>query len=107
MEYWCDGGVNRYCITDSTGRVIIEKTEGTSNEQEYKAMIHALELAQDGDTIYADSQLVVSQLTKNWKVKAANLYPFYCKAIELYKSKKVNIEWVSRDFNRAGWILEK
>ena len=106
MEIWCDGGVNRFCVVDSEGEVKVIKDKGTPNEQEYKAMIYALEKAKDGDTIYADSQLVVNQLTKGWKVKAANLYPFYVKALKILTYKQVNIVWIPRDSNRAGWILE-
>ena len=106
MEYWVDGGLKEICVTDSNGDVKIIHVTGTNNENEYRAMIYALEQAKDGDTIYADSALVVNQLTKGWKVKAQHLYSFYNKAKEILKTKKINIEWVSRDFNRAGWILE-
>lgn len=106
MELWCDGGLKEICVTNSKGIVTIVKTEGTNNENEYKAMILALEKANDGDIIYADSQLIVNQITKGWKVKAQNLYKLNLEAIRLYKSKNVKIEWVSRDWNKAGWILE-
>lgn len=106
MELWCDGGLDRICVTNDKGEVFIEKIDGTNNENEYRAMILALNKSTDGDIIYADSQLVVNQLTKNWKVKKAHLMPLYCEALKLIKAKKVIIEWVCRDMNRAGWILE-
>lgn len=107
MTYFCDASPSKLCVVESdTGKVFFEDFKGTNNEAEYAAMILCLEKANEGDTIYADSQLVVSQLTKGWKVHSANLYPFYKKAMELYRNKKVTIEWVSRDNNEAGWLLE-
>lgn len=106
MEIWCDGGLKNLCVTNSAGKVEIIETEGTCNENKYRAMIHALEQANDGDTIYSDSQLIVNQITRNWKVKAINLYALNGKAMDIYKSKNIKVEWVSRDFNKAGWILE-
>jgi len=106
MQIWCDGGVGRICVTNDNGEVFIEHVEGTCNENEYRAMILALTKAQKGDLIFADSQLVVNQLTKGWKVKKAHLYPLFCEASKLLKEKECTIEWTSRDFNRAGFILE-
>lgn len=104
MNYWADGGLRHICVTDEDGNVYLENITGTNNENEYRAMIKALKLAQKGDTIFADSQLIVNQLTKNWKVHAVHLLPFYSEAMKLKSG--INIEWVPRDENRAGWILE-
>lgn len=106
MNWFCDGSLHRICVCNENGEVFLEKIDGTNNENEYRAMILALGKAQDGDYLFADSQLVVNQLTKNWKVKKPHLYPLFCKAKELLNNKKIIIEWVSRDFNRAGHILE-
>ena len=106
MQFWCDGGLHNICVTNDNGEFFLEKIDGTNNQNEYRSMILALTKASNGDTIYADSQLVVNQLTKNWKVKKAHLYPLFCEAKKLLESKTINIEWVSRDFNRAGFILE-
>lgn len=108
MTTWfCDGGMKKICVCNDAGKVIVRKVRGgTSNCNEYKSMILALEKANDGDKIYADSQLIVNQITKGWKVKAQNLYKLNLEAIRLYKSKNVEIEWVGRDWNKAGWILE-
>jgi ribonuclease HI len=106
MNYYCDGSLKEICVTNDNGEVFIEQIEGTNNENEYRSMILALEKAKDNDMVFADSQLIVNQLTKGWKVKAQHLYGLYAKAMNLLKEKKITIEWVSRDFNRAGWILE-
>ena len=64
----------------------------TNNEAEYQALIGALKHIYDAFhavaadhksidvTVYTDSQLVVGQLTKQWKIKAANLRPLVVKA---------------------------
>ena len=107
MKYYTDASPNKLCVVESdTGKVFLEDFNGTNNEAEYAAMILCLEKSTEGDIIYSDSQLIVNQITQGWKVKAANLYPFYVKAKKLYKDKKVTIEWVSRDNNQAGWLLE-
>ena len=106
INYWCDGGVGKICVTNDNGEVFLEETEGTCNENEFKAMILALKKAQKDDIIFADSLLIINQLTKVWKVKAQHLYPLFCEASKLLKEKECTIEWVSRDFNRAGHILE-
>lgn len=106
MNYWSDGSLKEICVTNDNGEVFIEKITGTNNENEYRAMILALQKAQDGDFIFADSMLVVKTLLKEWKIKKVHLYPLFCKARKLYEAKKITVEWVSRDFNRAGFILE-
>jgi ribonuclease HI len=106
MQWWSDGGLHRICVTNDDGKVWIEKVDGTSNENEFRAMILALTKAVDGDIIFADSQLVVNELIKNWKCRKAHLMPLYCQAKKILSGKKIEIEWVSRNFNRAGWILE-
>jgi ribonuclease HI len=51
----------------------------TNNEMEYQAVIQGLKATrEDGKysaIVYSDSQLVIGQLSQNWKVKAANLLP--------------------------------
>jgi len=67
----------------------------TNNEAEYMALIKALEhisnafLHVNADlktiklTVRTDSQLVVGQLSKGWKIKAQNLRPLVIKASSL------------------------
>lgn len=55
--------------------------EATNNEAEYQALIFALKQApQEGPEtieIYSDSELLVRQLTRTYRVKSANLKPLY------------------------------
>jgi len=66
----------------------------TNNEAEYMALIKALEhisyfftrgmdLKTIKLTVRTDSQLVIGQLSRNWKIKAANLRPLVIKASSL------------------------
>jgi ribonuclease HI len=64
----------------------------TNNEAEYAALIAALDYLksecevrginnrEQDVLVRTDSQLVIGQLSKNWKVKAANLMPFIIRA---------------------------
>jgi ribonuclease HI len=79
----------------------------TNNEMEYEAMIQALELANNGDIICSDSQVVINQITGKYKVLARNLMPLFTKAWALYINKQVNLHWVPREENLAGIELEK
>ena len=106
MNYYCDGSLKKICVTDEDGHVFIEDIDGTNNENEYRAMILALKKANQDDTIFADSLLIVNHLLGLWKLKASHLYPLFCEAKKLLEERGCKIEWVSRDFNRAGWILE-
>jgi ribonuclease HI len=68
-------------LKDASGKVIGEIAQGigraTNNVAEYKALISGLELALDrGVTdieIFSDSELVVSQLKGDWKIKSDSL----------------------------------
>jgi probable phosphoglycerate mutase len=76
----------------------------TNNVAEYKALIAGLQLALDkGVTeleIFLDSQLVVSQLRGEWKIKKADLRPLALRANSLMnRFEKVTIEHVPRELN--------
>ena len=81
--------------------------ERTVNEMEYMAILYGLEVAKLGDRVLSDSQLVVNQLTKNWKLKAEHLRPLYNTARELLRVKGVTVKWVPREENLAGKVLER
>ncbi len=116
--WFCDGGYDNlrkrngiYCIVNDNGFKRVQKIlVESSNEAEYFAIIESLILANPGDTIYSDSQLIVNQLVGGWKVKSDNLYHFWYEACELIESKfkgNINITWIPRDVNKAGIILDR
>ena len=83
--------------------------DSTNNVAEYTALAKALEwlvankLASDKVEVKSDSQLVVNQLSGNFKVKARRIVPLYRKVL-LLKAKFANIEikWVPREENREA-----
>ncbi|MFH1325488.1 MAG: ribonuclease HI family protein [archaeon] len=73
----------------------------TNNIAEYKALIRALEIAQeytkDELTCVLDSELIVRQLLGEYKVKNENLIPLFLKVQKLQdKYKKIKYVHVSR-----------
>jgi len=90
---------------------IVTSEKRTNNEMEYKALIEALKYVMDNKVkdaiICTDSQLVVGHTTKNWRVKAENLYPLVQHAIKLIEVTNAKIKWIPREENKAGHLLEK
>ncbi len=79
----------------------------TNNEAEYKGLIEALTIAEAGDKIITDSQLLVGHITQGWKVKAPNLRELYQQAKALFNQKTPELVWVMRSENKAGIYLDK
>jgi ribosomal protein S18 acetylase RimI-like enzyme len=78
--------------------------KATNNQAEYRAMIAGLEKARDmganGVEVRSDSELVVRQLSGEYKVKNASLTPLYLKTQQLsrgFSSFKVN--YIPREKN--------
>ena len=107
----CDGGsrgngatnqgYGSYVLSTRDGQKEILRLDlgtATNNEAEYQTLIAALKdlssriqgaassLSAYSLLIYTDSQLVVSQLTQGWKVKAANLRPLVDEAAALMQT---------------------
>jgi len=79
----------------------------TNNVAEYEAMIWGLENAVssgvDRITVYADSELMVRQMTGVYKVKNANLKPLFLRASELTRQlDNVEFQHVRREENTAA-----
>ena len=79
-----------------------------SNVMEYIAVIAALERAMvSGETlVLSDSTLVVNQINGVWKVKSQNLFPLAIAARNLMRQAKCKVEYVPREKNLAGHLLE-
>ena len=116
MKIWIDGaGASlpgqsaRTCVVFEDGQVRTESYDnGTNNEMEYRALLSALSDARaERATIFTDSQLLVGQLTRGWKVNADNLRPLHSEAKTLLTRRMADLVWVPREQNRAGWALEK
>ncbi len=83
---------------------------GTNNEAEWKSLVEGLkELAYDvgfsnGDTltITGDSQLVIKQLTGEWKIKEPRMRPLYDQATNLLNDAgRVEFVWRPREHSVA------
>ena len=85
--------------------------DATNNVAEYTALIRSLEWLKANHPdeelqIYSDSRLVVSQLNRDFKVKAERIIPLYRRAVELLRSfPKVEIRWIPREENREADAL--
>lgn len=110
--YYCDGsGWNgqtaSYCIATNTGKTIKKeyKEPKTNNEMEHTAVLEALKLAENGDEIRTDSQLVVGHLIHNWKITHETLYSIAMQSKQILTQKEVIIRWIPRKENNAGHLL--
>jgi len=103
-----NGKEAKYCvfIEGKIPKIFIYKTKRTNNEMEYYALIYALEIAEEGDTILSDSALVVNQVKGFWKCNFEHLRKLRETAKLLLKGKNINIVWIRREVNKAGKILE-
>jgi ribonuclease HI len=90
-------------IKDQNGTLLAEISERlgktTNNQAEYRAVIEglrkALKMGAKRVTLYADSELVVRQLSGRYRVKNAGLLPLYQEAVRLIGSlesfKAINV----------------
>ena len=82
----------------------------TNNQAEYKALLKGLELAKENKVeeldCFLDSELVVKQLNREYKVKNEGLAPLFVKVWNLsLKFKKITFSHVTRDQNTKADIL--
>ena len=87
----------------------------TNNEAEYIALIaaitwlidHQLELNPDTINFHLDSQLIVRQIQRLYKVKAPNLKPLYQTVVKLLDQLKAKYTFkdVRREFNSIADML--
>ena len=98
-------------LQDVDGKVIAQISrhlgETTNNQAEYRALIAGLEKAQDLKfqevDCYLDSELVVKQLNREYKVKNAELAPLFLKVHNLSLSfKKIKFTHVRREQNKEA-----
>ena len=81
--------------------------ETTNNVAEYRALIAGLEAALDSEVreleVRLDSQLLVRQITGEYRVKAPGLRPWHRKVAELMsRIRSVHIEHIPREENTAA-----
>ena len=81
--------------------------EATNNQAEYRAVVVAMELISkyevDEINFFLDSELVVKQLNREYKVKNKGLAPLFVKIYNnTFKYKKVTFTHVRREFNKEA-----
>lgn len=98
-------------LSSETGAVLAEISkylgETTNNQAEYRALIAALEKAKElkGEELecYLDSELVVKQLNREYKVKNAELAPLFLQIHNLSLSfKKISYHHIRREYNKEA-----
>lgn len=110
MDIYTDGsgktGRYIYAIPEKK-KVVISRLKGlTNNESEYMAVLKALRENKDDDIkIISDSQLIVNQLNKKYKIKEDRLRDLATKIWKLCEERSVTFSWVPREKNLAGRIL--
>ncbi len=82
----------------------------TNNVAEYKAVIMALKYVKErfkdaNFILQSDSQLVVKQLSGEYKVKAKDLLPLFNEAKKLVSELSVKVIWVPREENKLADFL--
>lgn len=108
-KFWCDGGchgngterAHAYGSHSDGDEVTTKDFPGltTNNEAEYAALIWLLEQLGDGaaPTVYTDSRLLIGHLQLGWKLRAANLGPFYGVATMELSRTQAHLVWVNRE----------
>jgi ribonuclease HI len=83
--------------------------DSTNNVAEYTALVKALEwllannLGSSRVEIMSDSQLIVNQLTGDYKVKAKRMLVLYKQVLKLMSTfQEIQIKWVPRENNREA-----
>ena len=84
--------------------------EATNNQAEYKAVIRAMEEARKLNAseleFYLDSELVVKQLNREYKVKNKELAPLFMKVYNLSQGfRKVTFKHIIRERNKEADAL--
>ena len=102
-------------VFDSKKNLIYEESayledQNTNNFAEYKAVIRAFELAVKNKaqelTLFSDSQLLICQLTKKYKVKSPNIKPLFLECQNFLKQiPQAYFEHIPREQNKGADAL--
>jgi ribonuclease HI len=113
---YCDSSIKESCVVyKDTPYIEAYSTLQTNNAGEYQAAIAAVKLARQlgvaDFVVFTDSKLVVNQTKGINKCKAQNLAPYRTELRALLGGDHIaysnlHIEWIPREENPAGIILE-
>lgn len=116
---YCDGGSRGNPGPAGLGAVIYDKDKNilveiseylgvtTNNQAEYRAVLKAIEKAKDLKAshlnFYLDSELIVKQMSGEYRVKNKDLLPIYTKIRQhILEFKEVNFFHVRRENNKEA-----
>jgi len=97
-------------LVDESGNVVWETARflgrKTNNEAEYEALILLLSAARERRVrelkVYGDSKLVISQVSKQWKINLPHLRALAQEVWKLAEGIDVTFEWIPRDKNKRA-----
>jgi ribonuclease HI len=111
---YCDGAgyngeVSKYAVVIQGEEPIIKHFDEnlTSNDMEYMAVVEATKIAEYGDTILTDSQLVANQVSGAWRVLDDKFDTSVTLIRKAILEKNLTVGWIRRNKNLAGLALEK
>jgi len=91
--------------------IIVPAPEGvTTNEAEYLAILHALEILKGDLHIWSDSELAVKQINREYHTKEKRLRVLATQVWGKSKTRASNgwettVSWLPREENKAGKVL--
>ena len=100
-------------MINEEGKVVWEASrflgEKTNNEAEYMALIMLLKAAKDRGIrslrVFGDSKLVVSQVSRQWKINLPHLRLLAKEAWDLADGMDISYSWIPREENKRADIL--
>lgn len=100
-------------MINEEGKVVWEASrflgEKTNNEAEYMALIMLLKAAKDRGIrslrVFGDSKLVVSQVSRQWKINLPHLRLLAKEAWDLADGMDISYSWIPREVNKRADML--
>ena len=100
-------------MINEEGKVVWETSrflgEKTNNEAEYMALILLLKAAKEHGVrslrVFGDSKLVVSQVSRQWKINLPHLRLLAQQVWELAEGMNISYHWIPREQNKRADIL--
>jgi len=100
-------------LINEEGKVVWEASrflgDKTNNEAEYMALIMLLKAAKNHGVsslrVFGDSKLVVSQISRQWKINLPHLRLLAREAWDLAEGMDISYNWIPREENKRADML--
>ena len=100
-------------LINEEGKVVWEASrflgDKTNNEAEYTALIMLLKAAKNHGVsslrVFGDSKLVVSQISRQWKINLPHLRLLAREAWDLAEGMDISYNWIPREENKRADML--